>query len=139
MMRLFRRDQNKAKGYTIFVIEDDPVINELIVNVLQDEGFTVELAVSAEDALQKLNGDKMPNVFIVDFGLPQASGGEFIESARVRFGRLAFPPVLMITASREAETRAHQLQIEDFLPKPFNNDELVKHVWNLIEKNVDDK
>jgi DNA-binding response OmpR family regulator len=73
-------------------------------------------------------------MFIVDFNLPDMNGQQFIEQVRLRFGRADVPPVLLLTAAQGGEAAANHLQVEDYLPKPFDNDDLLIHIGGLLKK-----
>ncbi len=126
---------NKGKAtpqHSVLVVEDDLSIAQLIVDVLEDEGFLAQTVPTGEQALAILDKEPLPDAIIVDYGLPDMNGGQLIESARARLGRRAIPPVLMLTASREGESVANASQLDDYMPKPFNNEALVAHVRKLI-------
>ena len=129
---LFSRHRDDAKN-SIFIVEDDLPISEAITELLQDEGYEVNAASTAEEALKVLETIPMPDAFIIDYMLPDMNGQQFIESIRVRFGRSKLPPALMLTASKEGEAIANTLQLEDYLPKPFDNQELLDHIAKLVE------
>ncbi len=133
MLRRFRARPQPGSEYSVVVVEDDLPISRAIAELLTDEGYVVNTAGTAEEALKLLESIPMPDAFVVDYMLPDMNGSQFIESIRVRFGRSKLPPVLMLTASKEGESIANTLQLEDYLPKPFDNDNLLNHVANLIK------
>jgi DNA-binding response OmpR family regulator len=61
-------------------------------------------------------------------------GQQFIAQLRIRFGRTDLPPVLMLTAAPDGEAAANLLHVEDYLPKTFDNDDLLEHIGNLLKK-----
>lgn len=132
LKRLF--GSKKPEAYSVLVLDDDPGVVRLIVGVLRTEGFTVHSANSGDDALKLLDQVGLPNVFIIDLKMPGMTGDEFLDRARIRFGKNAIPPVMLLSASPEAEERASDMDAADYLPKPFNNDTLLEHIWSLIER-----
>jgi CheY-like chemotaxis protein len=130
--RLFSRPQ-PGTNYSVVVVEDDLPILQVITELLQDDGYTVNAASTGEEALKLLESIPMPNVFVVDYMLPDMNGRQFIESIRVRFGQSKLPPVLMLTASKEGESIANALQLNDYLPKPFDNHDLLDHIGKLVQ------
>lgn len=133
LKRLFRGNKS-ASDYSIMVIDDDPSTSLLIVSLLEDEGYTVHSAKSGEEGLKTLSQIEMPSVFIIDLMMPDMDGKEFIEKARVRVGRSVFPPVLLLTAATQGESIANEIEVSDFLPKPFQGDDLLRHVRELAEQ-----
>ncbi len=128
-------NQKKTSDYTVLVVEDDQPIRETIIENLREEGYLVVSAMNGEEALKVLDSIPMPAAFIVDLIMPEMSGDEFVARARVRFGRTGLPPVLLLTAARHGETTANVIEVEDYMPKPFDIGELLEHVWSLIDKN----
>lgn len=134
MRRLFF-GQKPPPQHTVFIVEDDLPIADVIRELLEDEGYNVNVANTAEEALKLLETVPMPDTFVVDYMLPDMNGRQFIESIRVRFGQRKLPPVLMLTASKEGESIADALQLTDFLPKPFDNGDLLDHIAKLVKRN----
>ncbi len=133
VQRLFsRRPQNTQ--YSVFVVEDDVPIAQVIQEILQDEGYVAHVVYTAEAALKLLDTVPLPSVFVVDYMLPDMDGRQFIENIRVRFGHNKLPPVLMLTASKDGESVANALQLTDFLPKPFDNVVLLDHIAKLAKR-----
>jgi DNA-binding response OmpR family regulator len=127
----FRKSET-AKISSVFLIDDDAAVVQFIVKILEDQGYVVHTASNGVKALTLLDEVPLPDVFVVDFTLPEMNGQQFIENARVRFGRVALPPVLLLTAAKEGEATANLLQVEDYLPKPFNSEQLLEHIKVLI-------
>jgi CheY-like chemotaxis protein len=131
--RIFGKKE-KAPASSVLFVDDDAALTVFIVKLLADEAYNVHTANSGEEALQLLEHIALPDVFIVDFTLPDMNGQQFVEQIRLRFGRTDLPPVLLLTAALEGEAAANQLQVEDYLPKPFDNDDLLEHIANLLKK-----
>ncbi len=128
----FRGKRNKQ--YSVMLVEDDVPIAQVIQELLQDDGYAAHVAHTAEEALKLLESIPLPSVFVVDYMLPDMNGRQFIESIRVRFGHNQLSPVLMLTASKEGESIANELQITDYLPKPFDNVVLLDHIAKLAKR-----
>jgi DNA-binding response OmpR family regulator len=133
LQRLFSNNR-KASDYTIFVVEDDQPVREAISENLQEEGYAVVSAMNGEEALRLLDGMSLPAAMIVDLMMPDMDGKEFVARARVRFGHNSLPPILLLTAARHGEVAANIIDVDDFMPKPFDVEELLHHLWHLIEK-----
>jgi len=132
LQRLFSNNK-KPVDYTILVVDDDQPVREAIVDNLQEEGYKVVSAMNGATALQLLDEIPLPAVMVVDLMMPEMDGKEFVSRARVRFGHRVLPPVLLLTAARHGELAADLIQVDDYMPKPFDVDDLLKHIWNLIE------
>jgi CheY-like chemotaxis protein len=126
---------NHANDYTIMVIDDDLPVRQTIVDILTEEGYNVLEAGNGAEGLEMLDKHGHPHAMIVDLMMPEMDGREFIARARVRHGKTGLPPILVLTAARHGEIEANLLEVDDFLPKPFEYDHLLHHVHQLITKN----
>jgi CheY-like chemotaxis protein len=130
---LLKKSQKETPVFTVLVICDDLISCTSIYNALNDSGYRVHTAVTAKEALRMLDDLGLPDVIIGDFLHPELDGKEFIEKARIRFGKSAMPPVLFLMDSREDAITAEQLGVHDLLPKPVADEKLVQCVSCLIE------
>ena|SRR5258706_7593891 len=132
--RLFGNDK-QTSDYRVMVVDDDQLVRQTIVNILEEEGFHVIPACGGEEALTLLDQMDLPDVVIVDLMMPFMDGKEFISRSRVRFGKATFSPILLLTAALHGEQAANEIDVEDFLPKPFDQDGLLHRISNLIQGN----
>jgi two-component system alkaline phosphatase synthesis response regulator PhoP len=132
LQRLFSNNK-KPVDYSILVVDDDQPVREAIVDNLIEEGYSVVSAVNGSDALRMLDEIPLPAAMIVDLMMPEMDGKEFVARARVRFGHRILPPILLLTAARHGEVAAGLIQADDYMPKPFDVDDLLRHIWRLIE------
>src|SRR5258708_3356081 len=133
LKRLFSNNK-RTSDYYVLVIDDDQPVRQILVDLLEDDGYKVKSALNGDDALKMLDAAPLPDALIVDLMMPDMDGQEFIERGRVRLGRNHFPPSLLLTAALHGEVTANLIGVEDFLPKPFEQNVLLEHVWSLIEK-----
>ena len=136
MLQNLFSNHKKTSDYSVLVIEDDQPIREAITETLCEEGFQVVSANNGEDALKLLDSIPMPSAFIVDLLMPEMDGAEFLSRARVRFGRNGLASVLVLTAAGHGEATANVIEVEDYMPKPCDMGELLRHVWSMIDKNA---
>jgi DNA-binding NtrC family response regulator len=111
---------------TIIVVDDEPAIVRMCVQVLQSKGHTVHGFTRADEALDHLTG-QAADLVVVDYKMPELSGLEFIQRA------WALRPgvrVVMITAhgTREVITKANEFGVETVVLKPFTPAELADGV-----------
>jgi len=109
----------------ILVVEDDPDINRLLCTILEGAGYCPRPAFSGSEALlwaEKYDYD----LILLDLMLPGLSGEEFIQ--RVRQGGTM--PILVLSAKVAVEDRVNALALgaDDFIPKPFDNREVLARV-----------
>lgn len=117
----------------ILCIEDDPNTAELIVEVLEEEGFSVSVADSGEQGLAAIR--EQPNLVLCDIDMPGLSGFEVLQ--RIRANKLLprTVPFIFITAfsQRRYHVQARQLGCDDFIAKPIDFELLLAIVRNRME------
>src|SRR5215510_11209708 len=106
----------------ILIVDDEKALLIALRGLLSKEGYQVETAASGEEALRRIESGSF-HVVVTDLSMDGVSGMQVLERAR------AFDPdlaVVMITAhgSEKAAVQAMKLGATDYLPKPFDNDEL---------------
>ena len=115
---------------TVMVIDDSIVIRKMIEIALEEEDFNIVTAVSGKEGLE-LVGKEKPNLVILDMMLPDMSGIEVLKSLKTDKSL----PVIMLSGkdSPQLIETAKEVGVNDFLPKPFRDEELVEKVKTLIE------
>src|SRR5688500_4895322 len=78
----------------VLVVDDEPLIREVLDDVLADEGFRVALATNGEEALAVLDAE-MPALILLDLRMPVLDGWGFMRAYRERPVRPA--PVVVLT------------------------------------------
>ena len=118
----------------ILVVEDSPDVVALLERVLGEQGYDVFTAGDGESALARALHD-VPDLVILDLGLPGRDGLEVAEELRSR-GSIA--PVLMLTARDRVSDRltGFDAGADDYLAKPFDSEELVARVRALLRRSV---
>lgn len=113
----------------ILVVDDDPSIRSLVAEVLEDEGFTVDLASNGAEALALLEGS-LPSVIVTDLMMPVMDGWEFVRTCRQDTG-LSGVPIVVMSAAHGLPDHAKHLGVRACLAKPFDLDVLVGAVDRL--------
>jgi DNA-binding NarL/FixJ family response regulator len=117
----------------LLLVDDEPGVRVSVKEYLQEVGgFDVQVASNADEAWQMLQ-KKTPDLVISDIMMPQVDGYQFLKKLRddPRFKAL---PVIFLTARGMTTDRIHGYQagVDAYLPKPFDPDELVAIVENLL-------
>jgi two-component system response regulator MprA len=115
----------------VLVVEDDEEIALVLQRSLRLEGYEVRLAADGEAALT-VHADYVPDLVILDLGLPKLDG---IEVAR-RLRGSDDVPILMLTARDALEARVEGLDsgADDYLVKPFDRQELLARLRALLRR-----
>jgi DNA-binding NtrC family response regulator len=116
---------------SILVIDDEVEIREGLELLLTSEGYGVTLADSAEAALARL-GERPYDLVLLDVSLPDRSGLDLLRELRRREADL---PVVLITAygSIDMARAAFKAGAQDYITKPWSNDELLAQVALTVE------
>ena len=115
---------------TIVVVDDEPSIVRMCVQVLQSKGHTVNGFTRASEALAHLTTSPT-ELLVVDYKMPELTGLEFIKKAwQVRPGMR----VVMITAhgTREVMSKASESGVQTIVLKPFTPGELAEGVAKAV-------
>ena len=115
----------------LLVIEDDPSIQRSLAESLREENYAVDVADDGESGLFKAL-ETAYDCILLDVMLPKLSGWEVLCKLR----ETSTTPVLMLTALGATEQRVKGLNhgADDYLPKPFELDELFARVRALIRR-----
>ncbi len=116
----------------ILVVEDDAKLRDALRRVLASNGFEVEVAGNGDEALARLRAHTF-DALVLDVMMPGTDGIEVCERLRANGDRL---PVLMLTARDAVRDRVAGLEAgaDDYLVKPFANEELVARVRALLRR-----
>ena len=127
-----RREPESPLMSTILIAEDDQQIREALDRILRFEGYETVLANDGAAALEAFDTHE-PDVALVDVMMPFVDGLSVVRKLRERGNRT---PVLMLTARQETPDRVAGLDAgaDDYLPKPFDLDELLARVRALLRR-----
>ncbi|MEO0541095.1 MAG: response regulator transcription factor [Cyanobacteria bacterium P01_A01_bin.105] len=118
----------------VLLVDDEPGLRDAVQAYLEDSGFDVRVASNAAEGWELLQ-QQTPDVLISDIMMPQVNGYEFLQQVRgdARFKAL---PVLFLTARgmKSDRIQGYDAGCDAYLPKPFDPEELVAIVSNLIER-----
>jgi CheY-like chemotaxis protein len=118
----------QQKPAKVLVVDDDPVIRDMMVDMLDFEGYPVQVVRSGNDALNILRGDGNFLVFL-DLMMPGLSGKDVCiildEEPQVRYRHV----IVLMTAMDKLD-EAQSLHLDRMLFKPF----VVEDVMNVIEQ-----
>lgn len=118
----------------VLLVDDEAGLREAVQAYLEDSGFVVEVASDAIEGWEKLQ-ISTPNVLISDIMMPQVDGYQFLAQVR-EDPRYRSLPVVFLTARGMTSDRiqGYNAGADAYLPKPFDPEELVAIVTNLIER-----
>ena len=111
--------------YNILVVEDDQDINRLLCKILEGGGYCCRPAYSGSEAMLWA-GQYEYDLVLLDLMLPGLTGEEFITQVR----KSRNMPIIVLSAKAGLESRVEVLKLgaDDFIPKPFDNAEVLARV-----------
>jgi CheY-like chemotaxis protein len=106
----------------VLIVDDDPIVGELLDALLTVEGYRVTRALSGEEALQVAReGNPKPNVILCDLHMPGIRGGELATKLAAARANGVLPSDTIILAMSGSAPRAEESRAFDgFLRKPFS-------------------
>lgn len=106
----------------VYVADDDPAILEIIAMILEDEGFEVETSVDGKSLQDGLI--TAPDLVLLDIRMSGSDGGEICRTLKSKANTRNIP-VILVSANKDINTIATDCLANDFLPKPFEIDDLI--------------
>lgn len=124
-----------SRELTALLIEDEPQIRRAIRSVLESEGYRVFEAETGKRGLVEA-GTRMPDVLVVDLGLPDMDGAQLVREVRT----WSEVPILILSARTDEEDKIAALDsgADDYLTKPFGVGELLARLRALTRRRIKD-
>jgi DNA-binding NarL/FixJ family response regulator len=118
----------------LLLVDDEPGLRDAVQAYLEDSEFTVDVAPNAKVGWELLE-KRLPDLVISDIMMPQVDGYQFLQQMRAdpRFSKL---PVVFLTARGMTKDRiqGYKAGVDAYLSKPFDPDELVAIVTNILAR-----
>lgn len=126
--------QRPELNHKILVVDDNPINCEVIKDILEAEGYRVQVALGGEEGLEVILSWK-PDLVLLDLMMPIVSGEDVLHRLRERVSTSQIP-VILITARASQEDRIHGLSLgaDDYLAKPIMSEEMILRVRNSLNR-----
>jgi CheY-like chemotaxis protein len=126
---LARREREGAKRKTLLLVDDEVMVCRGLAALLRARGYEVELVHDGRAALERLDGDPLPDLVLLDYDMPNLDGRQVVDHLRSN-DRTRRLPVLMATASA---VDLGQLQtVSGVLHKPYPRQVLFELISRLL-------
>jgi CheY-like chemotaxis protein len=126
---LARREREGAKRKTLLLVDDEVMVCRGLAALLRARGYEVELVHDGRAALERLDGDPLPDLVLLDYDMPNLDGRQVVDHLRSK-DRTRRLPVLMATASA---VDLGQLQtVSGVLHKPYPRQVLFELISRLL-------
>jgi len=118
---------------TVLIVDDEPIVRDVVVRYLEREGYTT-LEADHGDRARELLERQAPDLVVLDVMLPGADGLELCRWIRAR----SELPVIMLTARGEEADRIVGLELgaDDYVTKPFSPRELAARVRSVLRRSA---
>ena len=125
----------------ILAVDDDPDILDALTMILESQGYQVVTARDGIEALANLKAE-VPDLMILDLLMPKMDGWAVCKELQdPRWAKYKTIPILILTSVREEASRRRyeletglELDVDDYVEKPFSPDILLGRVEKLIKK-----
>ncbi|MDE7223686.1 MAG: response regulator transcription factor [Acetatifactor sp.] len=120
----------------ILLVEDNEAIILGLQYLLEQEGYTCQVARRRREAERMVSGEA-PDLMLLDIGLPDGDGYQLCQTLRQQY---TFP-IIFLTAREEEEdvVKAFDLGADDYVIKPFRNRELLSRIKNVLRRGSKDR
>ena len=114
---------------TVLVVDDEPMVREVLTQYLTYDGFLVVEAADGEEAVTKLDACA-PDLVLLDLMLPKKAGLEVLRHARIT----SDVPIILLTALGDEKDRVAGLEMgaDDYVVKPFSPREVAARVKSVL-------
>lgn len=110
----------------ILIVEDDQDILFALSSLLEDEGYTVQVAANGLIALELIRTLGLPDLILLDMIMPVMNGWQFALEFRALYDHQC--PIIVMTAAADAQQRALDVQAAGWIAKPFVLERLLKMI-----------
>jgi len=129
------------KSKTVLIVEDHADTAEMLVLILQSEGYDIRTARTAREAIKALSsaGNSQIDLVLLDLTLPDMSGDELIE--QVKQSCVSVPPVFIMSAKTVASLNdaARSIGAAGVIRKPFDIQALLENIEAELGKHPRNK
>ncbi len=126
-----RLSEQERKKFRILVVDDELIVRDSLKELLENEGFFVNMAASGAEALDRLS-EAPYHLMLTDIKMPEMDGVELLQKVRETFPDTT---VIMMTAYATVETAVEAMKIGavDYLIKPFEPETLIPMILKKYE------
>lgn len=117
------------RAASILLVEDDESLRQILVRHLRSNGYAVEEASSAEEAVRLLAGGLRPELVLLDLNLPGDTGWDLLRGPALKAA--GSPLVVITSAVTVSPLRLTEFDVAGYLPKPYPLETLVATIERL--------
>jgi len=116
----------------VLLLEDDSLFAETLVDLLEEEGYAVTHTPNGQSALDLVYKEKF-DIYLLDINVPLIDGVTLLDELRDANDTT---PAIFLTSHKDKEMlkKAFRIGADDYLTKPFDNDELLLRIHSLLRR-----
>jgi len=118
--------ETSATGHTVLVIDDEPLVRDVVVRMVEDLGYAA-VSCADGDAALALIAERSVDLALVDLSMPNMTGAELVEALRARR-----PDLPIVVCSGYDRVGKGPAGADAYLAKPFRIDALERTLWKLL-------
>ena len=129
-------DDSKIKEAKILIVDDQPANVTLIEKILDIDGYHNVISTTDPTQAEAIYVEQSSDLVLLDLNMPLMDGYQVL--AKIREVDPDYPPIIVLTAQSDRESRIKALDIgaRDFLAKPFDRVELMTRIRNMLEVRI---
>jgi two-component system cell cycle response regulator len=137
--KFFSSNNEERKGIKIVVIDDLGTNRTFFQRVLEKRGYTILTAISGEDGIPLVKKE-MPDLVLLDFVMPGMQGPEVCKAIKTDKATKDVPVLFLTSVDAPTDIIAcYEQGAENFLTKPIQAGELIKHVEMILDDYKDQR
>ncbi len=122
-----------AGSLRLLVAEDEPHIRRILVTLLEESGFQVDVAPHGGEARRRLQSEIHFDLVLMDIMMPEATGLELLAEMRQLPHRRSTPVVILTAKGQDVDREeAFRLGAADFITKPFSPKKFLNRVDQIL-------
>ncbi len=123
---------NTSQGF-VYIVDDDPVNVKILQEMLQNANFYIEFFHDPSLLYDSIQKNRIPDIVLLDTILPGTSAFQVCETIRKSYSLHELPIIIMTSKHRAQEIiTSFRVGANDYLSKPYNEEELIARIHNLI-------
>ena len=119
----------------ILVIDDEELVSKSLIKLLKNNGYSAAIAHSGQEAVDMVKKEDF-DLLVCDVRMPQMDGVETVKQIRAYLEKAKKNPVPEVLITGYVDTdkyeKAMDLEVADYLPKPFDNNEFLRVVQKIV-------
>ena len=121
----------RDQAATVLVVEDNPIVQDLLQEILVDAGYQVLRAADGVQGFHLATADQ-PDLILLDMGIPPSSGADLLNRLRDNQSTTYIPVIALTGLPSPVGGGPHQL--DGWIQNPFDLDVLLEHVGRVAER-----